>query len=161
MTSQISIVALDLDDTLVRSDYTISDRTLGVLHQWSTQRGPVVIATGRPPRWTRKIPDELHAFPWVCYNGAVAYEKGQEVYRNLLDSAVVHRLVKLFLEETPEQRIGLEIDDIHYSNQAVEGRTDIQRVDDLIVRDKSTSSQNSARTRTISNLTTTPGNPCA
>ena len=72
-------VATDLDDTLIRNDWKVSDRTVELLYRWRDERGPVVIATGRPPRMTRKIREELHEFPWICYNGAIAYEEGQEI----------------------------------------------------------------------------------
>ena len=128
----ISIVAVDLDETIVRStDWTISERTLEALRQWRVVRGPVVIATGRPPRWTRRIPEELHSLPWICYNGAVAYEDGEEVYRNMIAPDVVHRLVDFLQKEANGYRLALEIDDVLYSNQPIERRNDVQVVADL------------------------------
>lgn len=125
-----SIVAVDLDDTLVRSDHSVSDRTLRALVNWTALCGHVVIATGRPPRWTRMIPEELHDYPWICYNGAVAYEKGVIVYENLIEAEAVQDLVDLCLRLAPEERLSLEIDDIHYCNLPLE-RDDVQTVSDL------------------------------
>lgn len=76
----ISIVALDLDDTLVRSDQTVSPRTLELLRRWQELGNRVVIATGRAPHKTREIPQELHQLPWVCYNGGVVLVDGEPVY---------------------------------------------------------------------------------
>ena len=133
MNQNITIVAVDLDDTIVRSiDWKISERTLAVFRRWRAERGPVVIATGRPPRWTRRIPEELHSWPWVCYNGAIAYEDGQEIYRNMIAPDVVKPIVQFLQENAQGVRFGLEIDDIHYSNQQVEGRKDVEVVDDLL-----------------------------
>ncbi|MEZ4657591.1 MAG: HAD family hydrolase [Caldilineaceae bacterium] len=127
----LRLAAVDLDETIVRSDRTISPRTLDLFHKWRETRGPVVIATGRPPRWTRRIPDDLHEFPWICYNGAVAYENGQEIYRHDIALETVRDLVALFQQEAPGGRLGLEIDDILYINQDL-GRPDAQVVDDLL-----------------------------
>ena len=127
----LRLAAVDLDETIVRSDHTVSSRTIELFHQWRETRGPVVIATGRPPRWTRRIPDELHAFPWICYNGAVAYEDGREIYRHDIALETVRDLVELFQAEAPGGRLGLEIDDILYINQDL-GRPDAEVVDDLL-----------------------------
>ena len=51
----IRVVALDLDDTLLRSDGTISDATLASLRRWMEIGNRVVIATGRPPRYNRRF----------------------------------------------------------------------------------------------------------
>lgn len=125
-----SIAAVDLDDTLVRSDRSVSDRTLRALINWSALCGHVIIATGRPPRWTRMIPEELHDYPWICYNGAVAYEGGEKVYENLIDAQTVEEVVDLCLSHSVVERLALEIDDVHYSNLDV-GRSDVQVVANL------------------------------
>ena len=127
----LSIVAVDLDETLVRSDYTISTRTLNALFRWREERGPVVIATGRPPRWTRKIPESLHGFPWICYNGAIAYEQGETVYENMIPVPIMQEIVTLLQREAPDQRMVLEIDDNHYSSQPFD-RSDVQHVPNLM-----------------------------
>ena len=44
------VIALDLDDTLLRSDHSISGRTLEMLRAWETAGNHLVVATGRPPR---------------------------------------------------------------------------------------------------------------
>jgi len=116
-----TIAATDLDDTLIRSeDWKVSTRALTALHKWADTRGPVIIATGRPPRWTRKIHESLHDFPWICYNGAVAYENGEQIYENLISVRVMREVVKLFAANAPDARVGLEIDDILYINQPIE-----------------------------------------
>lgn len=131
MSDQLSVVAVDLDDTLVRSDWTVSERTMRALRTWQETRGPVVIATGRPPRWTRKIPDPLHAHPWICYNGAVVQENGEEIYRNLVPAATARQIIQQFQERDPTCWLGLEIDDVLYINRP-EDRPDAVVVDDLL-----------------------------
>ena len=45
------ILALDLDDTLLRTDKTIGERTQQALRRWLSAGHEVIVATGRPPRW--------------------------------------------------------------------------------------------------------------
>lgn len=68
----MKLVATDLDGTLVRSDRTLSDRTIAVLE---TLPVPLVIATGRPLRWVMQIYDMLGHKPIsVVANGAAIYD---------------------------------------------------------------------------------------
>ena len=69
-TTMYSVLAVDLDDTLLADDKTVSPRTVAALEAWQASGRRIVIATGRPPRSTRIIPSFLHEFPWICYNGA-------------------------------------------------------------------------------------------
>lgn len=57
--SHIKMVAIDCDETLVRSDNTVSDYTVDVLHRLQ-QRGIVVtIATGRMYQTAKPIGSAL------------------------------------------------------------------------------------------------------
>jgi Cof subfamily protein (haloacid dehalogenase superfamily) len=68
----VKLVATDLDGTLVRSDRTLSERTIGVLNSLPV---PLVIATGRPLRWVMQIYDMLGHKPIsVVANGAAVYD---------------------------------------------------------------------------------------
>ena len=58
-----SVLAVDLDETLLADDKTVSPRTLAALEDWHASGRRIVIATGRPPRSTRIIPSALHEFP--------------------------------------------------------------------------------------------------
>lgn len=69
------LIASDLDGTLLRDDGTVSARTRVALAA-AAQRGiPIVIVTGRPPRWVRDLPalTGAHAVV-VCANGALLYD---------------------------------------------------------------------------------------
>jgi Cof subfamily protein (haloacid dehalogenase superfamily) len=65
------LIASDMDGTLLRRDDTVSDATLAELERWRSDGVPVVLATGRPPRWMRRIRDVLGYGEAVCCNGAV------------------------------------------------------------------------------------------
>lgn len=68
----MKLVATDLDGTLIRSDRTLSDRTVAVLNSLPV---PMVIATGRPLRWVMEVYDLLGHKPIaVVANGAAVYD---------------------------------------------------------------------------------------
>jgi len=65
------LIATDMDGTLLRSDDTVSEATLAELERWRDDGVPVVLATGRPPRWMLKVRELLRHGTAVCCNGAV------------------------------------------------------------------------------------------
>jgi Cof subfamily protein (haloacid dehalogenase superfamily) len=65
------LIASDMDGTLLRGDDTVSDTTVAELERWRAGGVPVVLATGRPPRWMHKIRAVLRHGTAVCCNGAV------------------------------------------------------------------------------------------
>jgi Cof subfamily protein (haloacid dehalogenase superfamily) len=65
------LIASDMDGTLLRWDDTVSEATVAELERWRADGVPVVLATGRPPRWMRRIRDVLGHGTAVCCNGAV------------------------------------------------------------------------------------------
>ena len=65
------LIASDMDGTLLRCDDTVSDATVAELERWRDDGVPVVLATGRPPRWMHGIRDVLGYGTAVCCNGAV------------------------------------------------------------------------------------------
>jgi Cof subfamily protein (haloacid dehalogenase superfamily) len=71
------LIASDMDGTLLRWDDTVSDDTVAELDRWREDDVPVVLATGRPPRWMRRIRDQLGYGTAVCCNGAVLLDLEQ------------------------------------------------------------------------------------
>jgi Cof subfamily protein (haloacid dehalogenase superfamily) len=73
------LVASDLDGTIVRSDGTISARTLAALAACERSGVGVLFVTGRPPRWMAPVAQATgHHGVAVCGNGAVVYDLGSE-----------------------------------------------------------------------------------
>jgi hypothetical protein len=113
------ILALDLDDTLLRSDKTIGARTLAALQRWLAAGHEVVVATGRPPRWIGDVlPPELVAAPRIAYNGAHVIVDGNVIYRNEISAADVAAIVSWAEAKRPHWHVGLEIEDELYLNRA-------------------------------------------
>ena len=72
-------VACDLDGTLVRSDGTVSARTVGALEACERAGITVAFVTGRPIRWLAPIVAATgHRGVAVCANGAVVYDLALE-----------------------------------------------------------------------------------
>ncbi len=70
----VRLVALDLDGTTVRSDGTVSARTIAAVAAAVDAGVAVTIATGRPPRFSERTADELGiGAEIVCANGAVTF----------------------------------------------------------------------------------------
>ncbi|HEV7186342.1 MAG TPA: HAD family hydrolase [Blastococcus sp.] len=65
------LIASDMDGTLLRRDDTVSDATVAELERWRADGVPIVLATGRPPRWMERIRAVLRHGTAVCCNGAV------------------------------------------------------------------------------------------
>ena len=69
------LVASDLDGTLIRSDRTVSPRTIGVLRRLDAAGVVIVLVTGRPIRWLGPVYDQLGFNPVaICANGAATYD---------------------------------------------------------------------------------------
>lgn len=73
------LVASDVDGTLLGADGQPGDRVLGVLGRMRDAGVPLVLATGRPPRWLRPVCDAigLHGV-CVAANGAVLWDAGTD-----------------------------------------------------------------------------------
>ena len=69
------MIATDLDGTIVRSDGTISARTVEALARVEQAGAMLVMVTGRPPRWMADIAAAVdHHGVAICANGAVVYD---------------------------------------------------------------------------------------
>jgi hypothetical protein len=69
------LVACDLDGTLLRTDLTISRRTIEALDALTDCGVPFVIVTGRPSRWMAPVLEQTGVRgPVVCANGAIVLD---------------------------------------------------------------------------------------
>jgi len=69
-------VATDLDGTVIRSDGTISARTIAAFGRAEKAGARLVLVTGRPPRAMREIAEMLdhRGGTAICSNGALTYD---------------------------------------------------------------------------------------
>jgi Cof subfamily protein (haloacid dehalogenase superfamily) len=68
------LIATDMDGTLLRRDDSVSATTVRELERWRADGVPIVLATGRPPRWMRDIREVVPIGTAVCCNGAVLFD---------------------------------------------------------------------------------------
>jgi Cof subfamily protein (haloacid dehalogenase superfamily) len=93
----ISLVASDLDGTLLRPDLTISQRTRRAIHR-ARQAGITFVAvTGRPPRSVRELADRIGLEGIaICANGALVYDLDRDAMldQTPLVAEVARRIVR-------------------------------------------------------------------
>jgi Cof subfamily protein (haloacid dehalogenase superfamily) len=98
------LVATDLDGTLVRTDGSISGRTVEVVERLESAGVVFVMVTGRPPRWMSVVADEIgHHGLAVCANGALLYDLHTErvIRAHLLDADAALDVVQALRRDIP------------------------------------------------------------
>lgn len=84
------LVATDLDGTLLRRDFTVSQRTRQALRSAAHAGIEVVFATGRPPRWLPAVYEATGLAPiTVCANGALTLLDGEPLHIDAIPDDVV------------------------------------------------------------------------
>jgi len=90
--NSIQMLALDLDDTLLRSDLTISYRTRNAIKRAEAAGVTVVLASGRAPaameQFSRFLGMNKRPGYLICKNGTIIQEShtGNVVYETMLDT---------------------------------------------------------------------------
>jgi Cof subfamily protein (haloacid dehalogenase superfamily) len=104
------LIASDMDGTLLRWDDTVSDATVAELERWRAGGVPIVLATGRPPRWMRRIRDVLGYGTAVCCNGAVLLdlERFEIVHEEPLQPHVLESLTTELRRRQPDTWFAVE-----------------------------------------------------
>ncbi|MFC4768327.1 Cof-type HAD-IIB family hydrolase [Effusibacillus consociatus] len=96
--TQYKLVAIDLDDTLLREDLTISERNRQTIRQ-VIQKGVIVtIATGRMYASAKRFAVQLELdVPLITYQGALIKTAltGEVLYEKLLHPGVVKSVIQL------------------------------------------------------------------
>lgn len=86
----IRLVAMDMDDTLLQDDWTISERTINAIRQAQKKGVYVTFATGRATTSVRPYAEQLGLnVPVITYNGAKIQEvlSGEILYRRVIPIA--------------------------------------------------------------------------
>ncbi|MEO3746004.1 HAD family hydrolase [Plantactinospora sp. B5E13] len=108
------LVATDLDGTLLRSDGTLSPRTVEALAAITAAGVGVVLVTGRPIRWLYHVYDQLDApLPTICANGAVVYDPHTDTVLRAdpLAPELLAEVVRRLRAEVPGASFAVEITD--------------------------------------------------
>ena len=108
------LVATDLDGTIVRTDGTVSDRTVAALRAAEDAGICVVFVTGRPTRWMAEIAQRTrHTGMAICANGAILYDLHAErvVERFPLAAELALQVVAAVRRAVPSAGFGVETAD--------------------------------------------------
>ncbi|MHB8157077.1 MAG: Cof-type HAD-IIB family hydrolase [Desulfocucumaceae bacterium] len=119
----IKLIAVDLDDTLLRNDLTISTRTKRAIAQAIESGASVTFATGRMFASALPFARELNLdLPLICYQGAlVKYVDGRVVYHKPMALELARRVIDFLLPY--KYHINLYIDDeLRMERESPEGR---------------------------------------
>lgn len=93
----IRLVAMDLDDTLLRDDYTISPRVLKAIQKAQAHGVIITIATGRMTISTRPYAEQLGVdVPIITYHGAMIQQvlSGEILFRCVISSMLAAEIVE-------------------------------------------------------------------
>ncbi len=108
---QVRLVATDLDGTIVRPDGSVSARVRAALAAVEDAGVPLVLVTGRPPRWMHPVVEATgHRGIAICANGAMVYDLHTETVQDrfLLQPDVARQVVDRLLARMPEAVFAVE-----------------------------------------------------
>ena len=91
-----------MDDTLLRSDLTISDRTIETIKKAREQGVYFTFATGRMPRAVRPYAEKLGInVPVITYSGALVQEAltGEVLYHKVVPTDTASDIISWFLDQ--------------------------------------------------------------
>jgi 5-amino-6-(5-phospho-D-ribitylamino)uracil phosphatase len=106
----IRLIAIDLDGTLLRSDGSLSDASIGAVRRASA-RIPVILASARPPRSVRDIYRRLGLTTrQINYNGALTWDEpaGVVVDHRPVGPDVVSPAIRLARQVLPDCLVSIE-----------------------------------------------------
>jgi Cof subfamily protein (haloacid dehalogenase superfamily) len=105
------LVASDIDGTLIKSDGTLSARSIEVLAALPV---PAILVTGRPVRWLRQLYEQMpEPLPAVCANGAAVYDPvADRILRtDPLSVDLLLDVTKRLREAVPDIVFAVEVED--------------------------------------------------
>jgi len=109
----IKMIVTDLDGTLLRSDETVSERTISTFKRCRDSGLKVIYATGRGASSKVVVPNDLFD-GFVRCNGATAHDGDKLIHSKRLEIDSVRPL--LLAADASDTNIVVECDDFHYAN---------------------------------------------
>ncbi len=117
----IKCIAMDLDDTLLSSDLTISAENQGAIGRAVKAGIKVLLASGRMVQSMKPYAEQLHLdVPLIAYNGAIIQEafSGEILYHRPVPSELALRLVPVFRES--QVHLNIYLNDQLYMDELTE-----------------------------------------
>ena len=109
-----ALIASDLDGTLLRTDGSVSPRSVAALRRLTEAGIPFAMVTGRPIRWLPEVLSQTGVTgPVVCANGAAVYDPAADevLTTSPLRSETLAEVIDRLRAELPEVVFAVEIDD--------------------------------------------------
>jgi len=121
MISKDTLLAFDVDGTLLNNNGELSQRTVTAIASASDQGATITLATGRS--WS-ELKDIIEAIPQIeyaiCTNGLEAYDRtGQSLYTEQIPTDLIAKLVKSVRASMPEISIGAGVGSELYAEPKV------------------------------------------
>ncbi|NMA24946.1 MAG: HAD family hydrolase [Clostridiales bacterium] len=110
------MIVLDLDETLLRSDKTISSYTETVLQKAREAGIKLVLATGRPKRSSAPYYHRLQCDALICHNGNIILYGEQCISGPGVPIREAKRILTFLQKKYPDKKLSVEIDDRIYAN---------------------------------------------
>lgn len=127
----IKMLVIDLDETLLHTDKTISSFTKATLERASATGIKVVIASARPIRAVKPFSEQIRCDAAICHNGAAMVMDNKNMgYSFCVPIKEATQLLITMQMKYPDKRLSIEIDDKIYANFDVTifwGKTDKDR----------------------------------
>jgi hydroxymethylpyrimidine pyrophosphatase-like HAD family hydrolase len=144
VTGAARLVASDLDGTLLRSDGSVSTRTVQAVQALQHAGVHFVLATARPPRWMHDVVEVVgeHGLA-ICSNGAFTYDVvGRRVLSERpIPRATVDEVVALLRDAIPEisfaveTRVGFGMEPSYLDRYTPPEGTPVAPIADLLAAD--------------------------
>lgn len=116
MIKMIKMIVLDLDETLLRSDKTISPYTQEVLKKACEVGIKIVFATARPYRAIKHLMEQTACSMAVYHNGAAAVLDGETDESSRIPARDTARILQTLQAKYPGKKLAAEINDMIYAN---------------------------------------------
>jgi Cof subfamily protein (haloacid dehalogenase superfamily) len=108
------LIATDLDGTTVRSDGTVSERTVKAFARVERAGAMLVMVTGRPPRWIHPVAEAVgHRGVAICANGALVYDLHDErvIRSHLMTSEALRTAIETLNAALPDLGFAVEYEE--------------------------------------------------
>lgn len=117
----VKMICLDIDGTLLNSRKNLTEETKAAVRFARSRGVRVFLASGRSYPGLQELMEELGvAGDCICMNGTLIYAGGKEIYRNSLDSGLIHSIISC--AEKYGSQLFLAGVDFNLTNQAVDGQ---------------------------------------
>lgn len=108
------LLVFDLDDTLLRSDKTISDASADAIRRCAQAGMKIAYITARSPRKVGLFLKDLPCDALALYNGALIYVGGELIEKNVIPFSAGMRTIKRVLERYPKAACGIYLEPYSY-----------------------------------------------